>query len=147
MLGAVLLLGACPGYKSRGATLYNATAFPIRIRIWSAPFACGSEVPVAEAFRLRACVELPPDGHIGLYRGELQQDDCELAAVQSSGLPSTLLYWSHAYWLDEGFGHPDDNTVYLERVGERLVLESAPRITAEPIEWELPELACPGEDP
>ncbi|MGE0326215.1 MAG: hypothetical protein AB7K71_27365 [Polyangiaceae bacterium] len=139
VLGA---LNGC-GYEAEGPTLFNATSFPIHVRVWKAAWACDTPLPDSQHWDLSECLELPP-GVGTLLPGSYDGDACEVAVVESDGLATTALSWDRgAVWGGEGHDHPDDNTVYLERVARRLYLVSAPNISAETYIGELPNAECP----
>ncbi len=141
---SALLAAGCPDYSATDASLYNATAFSLNIRLSSAAVTCDADSGALEArdFSPASCVELPAEGSLGLPK-EPDADACEVALVETAGLPSTLLLWS---WrprpAEISHGHPDPDTVYLERVGDLLVLAGAPRVSAEEARWALPAPGC-----
>ncbi|MCA9648109.1 MAG: hypothetical protein H6718_21030 [Polyangiaceae bacterium] len=135
----VWVCGALSGcYEPHGAKLFNATSFPVHVRIWKAEWACDGPLPASQAWELRECLELPA-GIDTVLPSSYDGDACEVAVVEGDGLATTLLSWDRDLVLGgEGRARSDANTVYLERVGERLYLTSAPNISAETYLGELP---------
>lgn len=79
---------------------------------------------------------------------DLDSDGCELKAVQSDGLVTTLLFWDGANKQDEAqYGHPSDFTVYLERIGDQLLLDGSEEIRVEQATWSFPPQLCPAGEP